>query len=159
MNINYIPIGTIHTPFTNKVGMPIQFNGAVGTKGTITIYKEFTEGLTALDGFSHIYLIYHFHKSEKYTLMTKAFLDDKKHGVFATRAPQRPNAIGISIVKLIRIEGNTLHIQNTDILNNTPLLDIKPYVPAFDIQENCKTGWIEGKNINLNSIKSDKRFS
>ena len=158
MLIKYEPIGIINTPHRIKEGMPIQSIGAKGIKGTITIEPKLMEGLKDLDEFSHLYLIYHFHKSNNYALKIKPFLDDKFHGVFSTRAPQRPNSIGISVVKLISIKDNFLEIENVDILDGTPLLDIKPYIPDFDIHEVDKTGWIVNKIENINSIKSDSRF-
>jgi len=158
MTINYEPIGVINTPFKSREGMPIQSSGAKGIKGTITVKKEFEEGLEDLEGFSHIYLIYHFHKSDNYTLKTKPFLDDKPRGVFSTRAPKRPNPVGISVVRLIRVKENTLEIENVDMLDGTPLIDIKPYIPDFDIQKVDKVGWINNKIDDINSIKSDDRF-
>lgn len=158
MIINYEPIGIINTPHKIKDGIPIQSIAARGTKGTITIEKKYMEGLEDLDKFSHIYLIYHFNKSVNYKLKTIPFLDDKSHGVFSTRAPERPNPIGISVVKLIRIKDNILEIENLDILDQTPLLDIKPYVPAFDIHDVEKVGWLANKTEDLNTIKSDHRF-
>ena len=107
--------------------MPIQPSGAKGVAGTIEISPDFIEGLKDLDGFSHIILIYHFHLSKEYTLSVKPFMDDKLRGVFATRAPRRPNPIGISVVKLIKVEPrNLLYTENLDIIDGTPLLDIKP---------------------------------
>ncbi len=138
--------------------MPIQSTGAKGIKGTITIKKKFEEGLDDLAGFSHIYLVYHFHKSEHYALKAKPFLDNSPRGVFSTRAPQRPNPIGISVVKLIGVNGNILEIENADILDGTPLIDIKPYIPDFDIHQVEKTGWITNKTGNIDSVKSDDRF-
>jgi len=158
MTVNYESIGIINTPFNQKDGMPIQAIGAKGIKGTITLDKKFKAGLDDLEGFSHIYLIYHFHKSDNYTLKTKPFLDDKSHGVFSTRAPQRPNPVGISVVKLIGIKGNILEIENVDMLDGTPLLDIKPYIPGFDHHEAEKSGWATGKTGNINTVKSDNRF-
>jgi tRNA (adenine37-N6)-methyltransferase len=158
MNIKYRPIGKLHTPFKTKEGMPIQPAGAKGIKGTIELKSEFTEGLLDLEGFSHIILIYHFDQSDGFELHVKPFLDQKIHGVFATRAPKRPNQIGISIVKLNKIEGNILEIENVDILDGTPLLDIKPYIPAFDLYENAKTGWMNYSKNRLSDIKSDDRF-
>jgi tRNA-Thr(GGU) m(6)t(6)A37 methyltransferase TsaA len=111
-----------------------------------------------LIGFSHIILIYNFHKSETYELETKPFLDTKKRGVFSTRAPKRPNSIGISVVKLLEIDNNILFIENVDILNETPLLDIKPYIPEFDHHKVEKYGWIGHKIEKLNTVKSDNRF-
>jgi len=151
-------IGTIFTPYETREGMPIQSNGAKGIKGEIIINSEYSVGLNDLIDFSHIILIYHFHKSEGFDLETKPFLDTQKRGVFATRAPRRPNAIGISVVKLLAIKDNILYIENVDILNETPLLDIKPYIPEFDNHQVEKKGWIENKIKNLNNIKSDNRF-
>lgn len=159
MGINYKSIGIINTPHQNKEGMPIQASAAQGIKGTITVDKEFMKGLQDLDGFSHIHLIYHFHKSRDYSLLTKPFLDDKEHGVFSTRAPKRPNAIGLSVVKLLSVKGNILEIENIDVLDGTPLLDIKPYIHDFDLHEVDKVGWYKGKTRDIASEKSDERFS
>ena len=158
MSITFEPIGIIYTPFIEKEGMPIQPNGAKGIKGKIVLKEEFTPGLTDLDGFSHIILIYHFHKSVGFELQIRPFLDNKKHGVFSTRAPKRPNSIGISVVQLLSMNKNILIIENVDMINKTPLLDIKPYIPDFDIYESENTGWIKNRTNNLNEIKSDKRF-
>ncbi|MBC2715363.1 MAG: tRNA (N6-threonylcarbamoyladenosine(37)-N6)-methyltransferase TrmO [Desulfobacteraceae bacterium] len=159
MNIKYTPIGIIHSPYTKPEGMPIQPTGAKGIEGTVEVFETFEAGLKDLDGFSHIILLYCFHRSEGYHLETVPFLDKKPHGVFATRAPKRPNPIGLSIVKLNRIEGRILYIENIDVLDNTPLLDIKPYVPDFDTQPDVRTGWLE--NVQKTDIdrKSDDRFS
>ncbi len=158
MKIELEQIGTIFTSFKTREGMPIQPNGAKGMKGKIIINKELSNGLNDLIGFSHIILIYHFHKSEGFELKTKPFLDTKKRGIFSTRAPKRPNSIGISVVRLLKIQENELYVENIDILNETPLLDIKPYIPAFDYHKVEKIGWIENKTENLNTIKSDNRF-
>lgn len=158
MKIKYKPIGIIHTPFKSKKGMPIQSAGAEGIKGTINIKKKYVPGLSDLDGFSHIILIYHFHKSSGYELKTIPFLDTEIRGVFSTRAPKRPNQIGISIVKLLKTENNILEIENIDILDNTPLLDIKPYIPEFDFHKNEKAGWLSNKIEKINTLKSDNRF-
>ncbi len=158
MSIIFEPIGIIYTPFNSKEGMPIQANGALGIKGQIIMKDEFIPGLKDLEGFSHIILIYQFHKSEGFELQTIPFMDDEKRGVFATRAPKRPNSIGISVVRLLRIKKKIIHIENVDILNETPLIDIKPYISDFDIHETEKNGWIENKTKQLNKIKSDNRF-
>ena len=158
MIISFEPIGIIHTPFQAKEGMPIQSKGAEAVKAEVVVNEEFAEGLADLDGFSHIILIYHFHQSEGFRLKVKPFLDNVERGVFSTRAPKRPNAIGFSVVKLLRIEKNRLFIENADMLDGTPLLDIKPYVPAFDVHEVEKSGWTENKTGSLNKRKSDKRF-
>jgi tRNA (adenine37-N6)-methyltransferase len=159
MTINYKPIGIINTPHKTKEGMPIQTKGAKGIKGQIILKEEFTAGLNDLEGFSHIILIYHFHKSVGFELQTRPFLDNTKRGVFSTRAPRRPNSIGISVVRLLNIDKNILDIENVDMIDGTPLLDIKPYISDFDIYDIEKSGWIENKTNELNSIKSDKRFN
>jgi tRNA (adenine37-N6)-methyltransferase len=158
LEIRYKPIGIIHSPFKDVKGMPIQPSGAKGIAGTVELRPDFVEGLKDLDGFSHIILIYHFHLSKGYTLSVKPFVDDKLHGVFATRAPRRPNPIGISVVKLIRVEGNLLHIENVDIIDGTPLLDIKPYISEVDAHEVEKTGWLSGKAEKMHNVKADERF-
>jgi tRNA (adenine37-N6)-methyltransferase len=159
MKIHLNPIGIIHTPFKQTAGMPIQPSGARGVKGTIELKPEFMDGLKDLEGFSHIILIYHFHKSKKHELIVTPFLDSKTHGVFATRAPNRPNPVGISIVKLLKIESNILYIEHVDIIDKTPLIDIKPYVPQFDKSSSVKTGWLEKKKRSVIFKTSDDRFN
>jgi len=132
MKFTISSIGTIETPFNDLKGMPIQPSGAAEVQGTIVLEKEYEQGLSDLEGFSHIILLYFFHQSKGYNLMVKPFLDDQKRGLFSTRAPKRPNPIGLSIVRLIKREGNRLSIEGIDVLNGTPLIDIKPYVPGFD---------------------------
>jgi tRNA-Thr(GGU) m(6)t(6)A37 methyltransferase TsaA len=156
--INYKPIGTIHSPFKEPKGTPIQPSGAKNIDGTVEVYPEYSEGLKDLSGFSHIILIYHFHLSRKISLKVKPYMDDESHGVFAMRGPSRPNPIGISEVRLVRIEKNILHIQNVDIVDETPLLDIKPYVPQFDVREVEKIGWLEKNVHKLPETKDDGRF-
>lgn len=158
MLIQYTSIGIIKSPFRKKTGMPIQTTGAIGVKGEIEIYPDFEGGLKDLDGFSHIILIYHLHESTGFQLELKPFMDDKLHGVFSTRAPKRPNSIGFSVVRLIKIENNILHIENIDILNGTPLLDIKPYIPDIDCHEVNKIGWLEGKSGKMKDKRSDSSF-
>jgi tRNA-Thr(GGU) m(6)t(6)A37 methyltransferase TsaA len=157
-NIVYRPIGIIHTPFRELENMPIQPSGAAGICGTVDLYPEFAEGLKDLDGFSHLILLYRFHESRGYSLTVTPFLDSETRGVFATRAPKRPNPIGLSIVRLVRIQGSTLGIENVDILDGTPLLDIKPYVPEFDHQEDCRIGWLEQVHRMVKTKRSDDRF-
>jgi len=138
--------------------MPIQPAGAKGIAGTVEIDRGYGEWLADLDGFSHIILIYHFHLSEGYSLLVKPFLDENLRGVFSTRAPRRPNPIGLSVVRLIKIEGSTLHIENIDIADGTPLLDIKPYVPDLDGVIAERTGWLSGKAGKVREAKADGRF-
>ncbi|MBA7664317.1 tRNA (adenine(37)-N6)-methyltransferase [subsurface metagenome] len=157
--IKYKPIGVIHSPFKEPKGIPIQSAGAQGIDGTVELFPEYTEGLKDVEGFSHLILIYHFHLSKESPLKVKPYMDNKVHGVFAMRGPSRPNSIGISIVHLVRVEGNILHIQDIDIVDGTPLLDIKPYVPEFDIREVEKTGWLEKNVHKLSTSKDDGRFT
>ena len=156
--IVFQPIGTIHSPFQNIQGMPIQPAGAKGIAGTIEIKPEYVDGLQDLEGFSHIILIYHFHLAKGYSLKVKPFMDENLRGVFATRAPKRPNPLGISVVKLIKVKDNVLQIEDVDIVDGTPLLDIKPYVPEFDVQKVEKIGWLSQKIKKARRVKSDKRF-
>lgn len=156
--LKFEPIGVIHTPYKQKEGMPIQPAGAAGVPGTVEIFSDYTAGLKDLDGFSHIILLYHFHQSKGYDLTVVPFLDDQPHGLFATRAPRRPNPIGLSIVRLDQIEGSTLRISNIDVLDGTPLLDIKPYVPAFDQHTNARSGWIEDTGNKVVDYSADDRF-
>jgi tRNA (adenine37-N6)-methyltransferase len=141
--ITYKPIGVIHSEHAIAEETPIQPAYAKGCRGWTEISPEFEEGLSDLDGFSHIYLIYHPHRSKFVKLTVKPFLQDKERGVFATRAPSRPNAIGLSIVELVRREGNILYLDGVDILDGTPLLDIKPYTAKFDRVETRRNGWQE----------------
>ncbi|MEN8153401.1 MAG: tRNA (N6-threonylcarbamoyladenosine(37)-N6)-methyltransferase TrmO [Acidobacteriota bacterium] len=157
--IIYKPIGIIYSGFSKAGGTPIQPTGSMETKGRIELFPEFTEGLKDLDDFSHIILLYHFHLSKELKLVANAYMDnDIKHGVFAMRAPSRPNNIGMSIVKLESIKKNILYIKDIDIINETPLLDIKPYVPEFDVRENVRIGWLEKNVQKLSKTKADERF-
>jgi len=157
--IEYRPIGIIHSPYKTPEGTPIQPTHAQGPEAKVEVLPEYAEGLTDLAGFSHIYLIYHFHLSKKFSLMVKPFLDTKFHGLFSTRAPSRPNSIGLSIVRLTGIKENILRVKNIDVLDGTPLLDIKPYVPGFDICKVNKIGWMEKKIKNLAEAQDDGRFA
>jgi tRNA-Thr(GGU) m(6)t(6)A37 methyltransferase TsaA len=154
----YTPIGTIHSPYTDIAGMPIQPSGARGVRGTIEIRNDLCEGLLDLDGFSHIILLYALHRCTGYSLTVTPFLDPAPHGVFATRSPKRPNAIGFSVVRLMGVDGCVLTIENVDILDGTPLLDIKPYVPAFDAHTDTRHGWFEHIAKNAETVRSDDRF-
>jgi len=156
--IQYKSIGIIHSPFKDPKGMPIQPVGARGVSGTIELQAEYKDGLKDLQGFSHIILIYHFHLSKGYSLQVRPFLDDTARGIFAIRAPRRPNPIGISVVRLDRIVGTTLYISNVDIVDGTPLLDIKPCVPDFDCLENVRIGWLEDRANHAVDKLSDERF-
>ena len=158
MEFKYKPIGVIHSPFKEVKGTPIQPTGAKGIKGVIEINPEHRAGLKDLEEFSHLILLYHFHLTDGYSLQVRPYLDDITHGVFATRIPGRPNPIGLSIVRLVKIEGCTIHIQDVDIIDDTPLLDIKPYVPAFDLRETEEIGWLKGRADKVAHVKSDGRL-
>lgn len=152
------PIGTIETPFDDLENMPIQPAGAKGVKGRIILEPEFEQGLTDIEGFSHLILLYWFHKSTDFDLMVKPFLDTQKRGLFSTRAPRRPNPMGLSIVRLLGREGRVVEIEDIDVLNGTPLMDIKPYVERFDAKENTRAGWLEKNQDKATSMRSDDRF-
>jgi tRNA-Thr(GGU) m(6)t(6)A37 methyltransferase TsaA len=136
------PIGVIHSAFQDKGQTPIQPSRSL-LNGQVEVYPEFSAGLQDIEGFSHIILLYVFHRSSGYTLQVKPFLDDQVHGLFATRYPYRPNPIGLSIVKLLVRSDNILEIEGVDVLEGTPLLDIKPYVPEFDQRNAVSAGWFE----------------
>lgn len=157
-DIQYKPIGIIHSPFKEVKGTPIQPAGAVGIEGSVEVFPQYVQGLKDLEGFSHIILLYHFHLSGKPSLMVTPFMDSSPRGVFATRSSRRPNAIGISVVRLIRIEKNILHLRDIDIVDGTPLLDIKPHVPDFDIRVVERIGWLENNIKKLSGAKDDGRF-
>lgn len=157
--IGFVPIGTIHSPFKDPVGVPIQPRAATGVKGKIVLDPIYKDGLKDLEGFSHLILIYHFHKSEKGDLLVKPFLDDELRGLFATRAPRRPNNIGLSVVKLVGIKDTILEVENLDVLDGTPLLDIKPYIPDFDHVEDLRMGWYEKQRNKISDKKADDRFT
>ena len=144
MQITLEPIGIIHSPYQEKEDIPIQGVFNPEGEGTIEVFDEYAEGLTDLEGFSHIQIVYHFHKSKEFSLLAKPFLEDKLHGIFAIRSPHRPNHLGVSVVRLLKRRGNLLKIGEIDVFDGTPLLDIKPYVPKFDHRKNVKIGWLEG---------------
>ena len=158
MNFSVTPIGYLETPFETVNNMPIQPSVIASSQGKAVLYDEFATGLKDLDGFSHIILLFLLHKIEGYQLEVVPFMDDVPHGVFATRSPKRPNRIGMSIVTLEHIEGNVIHFQGVDMLNGSPLLDIKPYYSYFDNRQNVRNGWLEGKVLTAKRLKSDNRF-
>ena len=152
------PIGVVHSPFTEQNGTPIQPGGSIHVKGEIEIFTEYVEGLEDLEGFSHIILLYHFHKLNNVHLKVKPFMDTEMHGVFSTRSPGRPNLIGLSVVRLEEIIDNKLIISNVDMLDETPVIDIKPYVPQFDSVEAERIGWLENNVNKHKTMKDDGRF-
>ncbi len=156
--IYYNPIGVIRSPFKEAKGTPIQAVAAKNVNGSIEVYAEYLSGLTDIAGFSHLILIYHLHLIKEPSLMVKPFLGDELHGIFATRSPQRPNPIGFSVVRLTRVENSILYIQDVDIVDGTPLLDIKPYVAQFDVRDHVKNGWFEHNLHKLDTVKDDGRF-
>lgn len=137
------PIGIIRTPYKEPKGMPIQGKFEKDIEGQIEIFPNYIQGLKDIEGFSHLILIYYFDRAKEEKLLGKPFLEDETHGIFAIRSPMRPNHIGFSVVKLKKIENNTITFSEVDILDNTPLLDIKPYVSHFDSRENVENGWLD----------------
>jgi len=152
------PIGYVRSPIKDRSMAPIQPEGGKDIRGTIEIMPEFVEGLRDLEGFSRIQVIFHLHESEDYSLTVIPFLDDRERGVFSTRAPRRPNPIGLSSVILERIQGNKMHIRGMDMIDGTPVLDIKPYVPRIDSHPDERIGWIEDRDQGMENSRSDGRF-
>ena len=151
-------IGVIRTPFKELKNMPIQPVGARDVVGEVVVREEFAAGLRDLDGFSHIYLIYDFHRVRETKLLVTPFMDTVERGVFSTRAPRRPARIGLSIVELLKVEGNKLSIMGVDVLDGTPLFDIKPYIENFDRVEESRGGWMKGSSHEVAARRSDDRF-
>lgn len=156
--ISYRPIGFIRTPYNQTTGMPIQATAAVGVSGRIDLDPDLVEGLADLDGFSHLTLLYHLHLITAPRLTVTPFLDDQPHGIFATRSPARPNPIGLSTVRLLAISGATIEIEDVDMVDGTPLFDIKPYVPAFDDRAPAAVGWFNDRMARLGEARADDRF-
>lgn len=159
MDITMRPIGVIHSPFTEPKAMPIQPTSANSAPGRVDVFPEFAAGLRDLDGFSHVLLLYHFHRSRPFELTVVPFLDTEPRGLFATRAPNRPNPIGISLVRVERVDGCCLHVANVDVLDGTPLLDIKPHVPVFDCVPGARTGWMDKAGAAIKHQVADERFT
>ncbi|HPF51269.1 MAG TPA: tRNA (N6-threonylcarbamoyladenosine(37)-N6)-methyltransferase TrmO [Draconibacterium sp.] len=152
-------IGSIRTQHQFVDNMPIQSAGAEDEPGVIELYPEYQEGLFDLEDFSHLILIYHFHKQYGFSLKVKPFMDDKEHGVFATRSPKHPAAVGVSIVRLLRIEGNKIYFEGADMLDKTPLIDIKPFFRNFDNRLDAVSGWLDSKDEKqIKKVRSDDRF-
>ena len=157
--IVFTPIGMVHSPLKKPSGAPIQAAAGKGLKARVEVFPRYARGLNGLCGFSHIILIYNFHLSAGYSLDVIPYMDTSARGVFATRAPSRPNSIGFSVVKLKKIRKNILHVEDIDILDKTPLLDIKPYVPEFDSFKKAKTGWLTKNVHKLRAARDDGRFA
>ncbi|WP_114418932.1 tRNA (N6-threonylcarbamoyladenosine(37)-N6)-methyltransferase TrmO [Marinospirillum perlucidum] len=152
------PIGVIRSPHQSIESMPIQPKGAAEVTGQLVVEEQYVEGLKDLEGFSHVYLLYSFHQTRRTELQVIPFMDDQPRGVFATRSPLRPNHIGLSIVRLQAIEGNCVTIQGVDVLDGTPLLDIKPYIAKFDGVEASTSGWMQASDEEVKNKRSDERF-
>ncbi len=152
-------IGIIHSPFKKLENMPVQSLGSQCAEGTVVVKGEFTDGLRDLGGFSHIYLVYHFHKAARTELQVVPYMDTVKRGVFATRSPLRPAHIGISVVELLKISGNVLTVRGLDVLDCTPLIDIKPCIPQFDCWQNTTSGWMKASRFEVEQRRSDDRFA
>jgi len=153
--MNIQPIGIIHTPFMASDGTPIQPSVAKGAEGTVQVFDDYAKGLMDIEGFDRIWLLFWFDRSSEAKLTVIPYKDDRKHGLFATRAPCRPNPIGLSSVRLLGVEGTILHVAGVDMLDGTPLLDIKPYVPSFDVYDTVRCGWLDTAS---DTTKADSRF-
>jgi len=153
------PIGVVHSRFTDTRGMPIQTAGAPEEPGRVEVFAEFTPGLRDIEGFDYLILLTHLHLQTHESLEVVPFLDHTAHGVFATRAPARPNRIGLSIVRLLSVDGPMLHFTGNDMVDQTPVLDIKPYVPRFDVRHTERIGWFTGRLEQLPSVQSDDRMA
>jgi len=158
-SFSFKPIGILHTPFKTKEGVPIQGVFDLEAKGRAELFKEYEPGLQDIEGFSNLILIYVFHRSTSYDLVCRPYMEEQVRGLFAIRAPRRPNPIGFSVVRLERREGNILYLAEVDMMDGTPLLDIKPFVPRFDHREGARVGWMEErfKKEHFRKI-SDDRF-
>ena len=156
MTIKYEPIGLVHSPFAEVKGTPVQPSRSEGARGTVEIFPEYAECLSDLDGFSHIILICHFDRAREYRLKVVPYLDTVPRGLFSTRSPSRPNPIGLSVVRLIGIEGNLLTIEGVDLLDGTPVLDIKPYLGRHEQPQGVRCGWFEAASAR--EVVADDRF-
>ncbi|MCT8179328.1 tRNA (N6-threonylcarbamoyladenosine(37)-N6)-methyltransferase TrmO [Variovorax sp. CY25R-8] len=152
------PVGVVRSHFTEATGMPIQTAGAPEETGRVEVHPEFVPGLRDIEGFDYLILITRLHACENEKLEVVPFLDDASHGVFATRAPARPNRLGLSIVRLTAVEGGILHFSGNDMMDGTPVLDIKPYVPRFDVRETGRVGWFGARLERLPDTRSDDRM-
>lgn len=157
--LQYPPIGVIRTPFDDPKGMPIQPTGEPTARGTVKLDPEYGAGLADLDGFSHCILLYHFHAGDdEYSLRPTPFLDDTSRGLFATRAPSRPNSIGLSVVAIESVGDAQITVSGIDVVDGTPLLDIKPFVPAFDVPTEPTGGWVDSARADVETTAADDRF-
>jgi len=159
MTIEIEPIGYCVSPFETVECVPIQPLAAQGIRGTLVVFDAYAEGLKDLDGFSHIIVLYQFHRVKTPALRVVPFMDTMEHGIFATRSPKRPNRIGLSTLKLLAVHGNEIEVEGVDLLNQTPIIDIKPYFPKFDTILDARGGWLDKQTISaFTELKSDARF-
>jgi tRNA-Thr(GGU) m(6)t(6)A37 methyltransferase TsaA len=156
--ISYSPIGVIRSPFSRLEGMPLQSVAAEDVHGQIEVLPEYAAGLKDLDGFSHIHVITHLHRGAPGGLEVMPFLDDTPRGIFATRSPRHPNPIGLSVLRLLAVEGAALQVAGVDLVDGTPVLDIKPYVPRFDVIAAERVGWLEQAAGRVHEVRADARF-
>lgn len=159
VSISYRPIGVVRSPHAQLAGMPLQTVSARDVAGVVEVADEFAGGLEDVEGFSHLILVTHLHATTGWSPRVVPFLDDRPRGVFACRSPRRPNPIGLSLVRLVRVEGRRLHVLDVDLLDGTPVLDIKPYVPRFDACETARVGWFAGRLERIGEVRSDDRFA
>jgi tRNA-Thr(GGU) m(6)t(6)A37 methyltransferase TsaA len=158
--VRYRPIGVIRSPFNEPGRAPIQPPGARGVRGRVELRADLAEALAGISGFSHLILLYHCHLAGPFKSQVRPFLDAQPHGALATRAPARPNPIGLSVVRLVAVEGSVLIVEDVDVLDGTPLLDVKPFVPAFDAPSGpVRIGWLEGKAERASAATGDDRFT
>jgi len=159
-HIRFRPIGLVHSSLKDPVGAPIQSVSAKSVAGIVEVFPSFAGGLKDIEGFSHLILLYHFHLSRRFRLRVTPFLDNTEHGVFSTRSPSRPNPIGMSVVEVLGVRDRKIRVRGLDVVDGTPLLDIKPYVPAFDAIRARRVGWYAGRvaKSRISSTKADGRF-
>lgn len=157
-HVSYTPIGVVRSPFTAVAGMPLQTIAAAEVVGLVEIDPAYADGLADLDGFTHLWLLTQLHERGAASMKITPFLDVQPRGVFATRSPRRPNPIGLSLVRLLRVERATLHIAEIDLLDGTPVLDIKPYVPLFDTRPDAAIGWFATSIAQVFTRRADDRF-
>ena len=157
--VRYRPIGVVRSPHREPRGTPIQPAGARGVRGRVELDPALEPALQDLEGFSHVILLYHCHRAGAPQLRVAPYLDEESHGLLATRAPSRPNSIGLSVVRLVAVRGPVLEVEDVDVLDGTPLLDLKPFVPAFDVPPGpVRTGWLEDRLADVESRTADDRF-
>jgi tRNA (adenine37-N6)-methyltransferase len=156
--IAYTPIGVVRSPYTVFEGMPLQTVAASDVEARVELEPPLRGALRDLDGFSHLWLVTHLHTVDGWRAEVVPFLDTVARGVLATRSPRRPNPIGLSLVELVAVEGGVLHVRGIDLLDGTPVLDVKPYVPLFDARGNARAGWFEHAGPRVHEVRSDRRY-